>query len=279
MLRRSTAWLEKRGVERPRLDVEILMAHALGVRRLDLYLQFDRPLADPELGPLRALVRERGEGRPVAYLVGRRDFYSLPFAVDARVLVPRPETELLVEQAVERLRGVAAPCVLDVGTGSGCIAVALLHALPEARGVATDLSPEALEVAAANAETNGVSDRLTLRTGDLLGALDASDGPFDAVLSNPPYIVRGDPNVEPGVDAHEPGLALYVPGDDGLELAVRIADGARRHLRADGFLALEVGFGQAVSACERLTALGYADVTATCDLGGIERIVSGRWGG
>lgn len=254
------------------------MAHALGVKRLDLYLQFDRPLEDGELTPLRELIQRRSEHEPVAYLLGHKDFYSLPFAVDARVLVPRPETELLVELAVKRLEaagGADGPRVADVGTGSGCIIVSLLHALPAATGVATDVSAGALEVAATNAETHGVRERLTLLRGDALAPLAGREAVLDAVLSNPPYIVRGDPEVAPDVAKHEPEAALYVSGDDPNELVERIAREALPLLKPGGFIAFEVGHTGAQDAAARLTALGYADVEITADLAGIERNVVG----
>ena len=248
--------MEKRGFESPRLDVEILMAHALGLKRLDLYLQFDRPLQDAELAAIRKQVVARGEQQPVAYLVGEREFHSLAFAVDARVLVPRPETEHLVEVALERLKDDAAPVVADIGTGSGCIAIALLHELPAARAHATDTSSDALAVARTNAERHAVAERL-------------------AVLSNPPYIVRGDPSVEVGVLAHEPEVALFVPGDDPLELARRIAIDALEALGAGGFVALEVGHESGAAAGTMLGELGYANVEVLRDLGGIERVAVG----
>ena len=253
------------------------MAHALGVKRLDLYLQFDRPLEDAELGPLRELVQRRSEQEPVAYLLGRKDFYSLPFAVDARVLVPRPETELLVELAVERLGALEGDGlrVADVGTGSGCIVVSVLHALPAVAGVATDVSGGALEVAAANAETHGVRERLTLLRGDALAPLAGREAVLDAVISNPPYIVRGDPDLAPDVAKHEPEAALYVSGDDPNELVERIAREALPLLKPGGFIAFEVGHTGAQDAAARLAALGYEAVEITQDLAGIERIVVG----
>ena len=269
--------MEKRGFESPRLDVEILMAHALGLKRLDLYLQFDRPLQDAELAAIRKQVVARGEQQPVAYLVGEREFHSLAFAVDARVLVPRPETEHLVEVALERLKDDAAPVVADIGTGSGCIAIALLHELPAARAHATDTSSDALAVARTNAERHAVAERLALHEGDLLEPLRAGGdwGAFAAVLSNPPYIVRGDPSVEVGVLAHEPEVALFVPGDDPLELARRIAIDALEALGAGGFVALEVGHESGAAAGTMLGELGYANVEVLRDLGGIERVAVG----
>ncbi len=255
------------------------MAHALGVGRLDLYLQFDRPLDDEELSAIRELVRGRGDHRPVAYLVGEREFYSLTFEVDERVLVPRPETEHLVEVAIEALAAVSdAPTFVDVGTGSGCVAVAVLHACEDARGHAVDVSAAALEVARANAERHQVADRLALHAGDLLAPLrgDGAFGVFDAVVSNPPYIVRGDPTVERGVREHEPDQALYVWGDDPIETALRIATQALEALAPGGFLALEVGAGAAPSLREALSQVGYASIETVTDLGGIERIVTAR---
>ncbi len=281
VLTRSTAWLKERGGESPRLDAELLLAHGLGLKRLDLYLQFDRPLVEAEVLRLRGLVQERGRGVPVAYLVGEREFWSLAFAVSPAVLVPRPETEHLVEAALAALAGCPAPVIADVGVGSGCVAVSVLHGLAAARGHGLDLSAEALEVARGNAERHGVAGRLTLHRGDLLAPLRGSPdwGRLNAVLANPPYIVRGDPTVEAGVAAHEPALALYVSGDDPLELATRIAEQALEALAPGGFLALEVGAGSAPEACRRLAALGYADVRSIRDLSQIERIVTGRFNG
>jgi len=253
------------------------MAHALGLKRLDLYLQFDRPLTDAELIAIRTLVVARGDLRPVAYLVGEREFFSLAFAVDERVLVPRPETEHLVELAVARLQVPEAPVFADVGTGSGCIAVAVLHACPQARAVATDVSVDALGIAEANAARHGVADRLELIDGDLLAPLRARPewGKLAAVLSNPPYIVRGDPSVEEGVRRHEPDVALFVPGNDPLGVARRLAVEAREALAPGGFLALEVGHESGGAARAMLGELGYRDVEVVEDLGRIERVVVG----
>ncbi len=248
------------------------MAHALGISRLDLYLQFDRPLQGTELDTVRELIRERATDKPVAYLLGEWEFRSLSFQVDERVLVPRPETELLVERAIRHLEPLDAPVLADIGTGSGCIAVSVLHALPAARCVATDTSVGAVEVATANAERHGMSDRLRVLAGSLFGPV--QEPLLDAVLSNPPYIVRGDASVQAGVDAHEPHEALYVPGDDPLEVFRAIAEAGLERLRSGGLLAMEVGFGAADAAAALLGELGYADVETTQDLAGIDRVVS-----
>ena len=217
----------------------------------------------------------------MAYLVGEREFYSLAFQVDERVLVPRPETELLVEIGLAHLTACAAPVFADVGTGSGCIAVTLLHELPAAHGHALDVEAGALDVARANAVRHEVLDRLELHAGDLLAPLrDHPDrGQIDAVLSNPPYVLVGDPSVERGVREHEPRAALFVDGADPLVLASRLAAEARAVLAPGGLLAFEVGMGSAAEAARRLADLGYVEVAVAADLAGIDRVVRGRRAG
>jgi release factor glutamine methyltransferase len=278
VLRKATDWLSGRGSASPRLDAEVLLASGLGVRRIDLYLLFDRPLSEDEVGRLRALVAERGKGVPVAYLTGTREFFALPFEVTRDVLVPRPETEGLVEAALEALEGVEAPVVADVGTGTGCVLVSILHRTPAARGHATDASPSALEVARRNAARHAVADRATFHEGSWLAPLRALEswGRLSAVVSNPPYVVRGDPTLDAHVAAHEPALALYVDGDDPSAPARAIAEQALEALAPGGFLALEVGAGAAPRVAESLAALGYADVRSRRDLAGIERVVTAR---
>jgi release factor glutamine methyltransferase len=256
----------------------VLLAWGLGLRRIDLYLRHDRPLGEDDLARLRAVIAERGRGVPVAYLVGEKEFFSLPFGVTRDVLVPRPETETLVEAGLAAVAGAEAPLVADVGTGSGCVLVAVLHRVPAATGFATDVSAAALAVAASNAERHGVSARARFLEGAWLAPLRATDawGRLDVVLSNPPYVVRADPTLDPAVAAHEPAAALYVEGSDPLAAARAVASEARAALRPGGFLALEVGAGSAPAGVQALAALGYEDVAATRDAGGIERIVSGR---
>lgn len=265
-------------MERPRLDVELLMAHALGVPRMQLYLQFDRPLGPDELEAIRDLVRRRGQGIPVAYLLGHWGFHALDLEVDGRVLVPRPETETLVDAALERCATREAPVLLDVGTGSGCIALAVAHALPTATVLASDVSAEALEVARANAERLGLAARVTFAQGDLLAPWrgHAHHGRLDAVLSNPPYIVRGDPTLEAAVARHEPDVALYVEGGDPLAIARRLADEARAALAPGGWLLIEIGHESGEAAHTMLRDLAYEDVSVQPDLAGIPRVALGR---
>ena len=192
VLRLSTDYLAQRGSTSPRLDAELLLARALEVRRLDLYLLHDRPLREPELAAARELIRRRAGGEPVAYITGVREFYNRTFAVTPAVLIPRPETETLVEVALRRLRELRAhaePTVADLGTGSGCIAVSLGAELPALRVVATDASSAALDVARGNAVAHGVGDRITFLEGDWAAPLTA---PFDIVVSNPPYVTTAE---------------------------------------------------------------------------------------
>jgi release factor glutamine methyltransferase len=277
VLQKATAYLTSKGVETPRLDAEVLLAHGLGMKRLDLYLQHDRPLDERELERLRAPVVERGRGVPVAYLTGEREFYSLPFRVTRDVLIPRPETEAVVEAALKRLRGREAPRFADLGTGSGCIAVAVLHRLPAARGIAVDVSAAAVEVARGNAHRHGVDDRLTLHVGSWLDPLRGGEawGRLDAVLSNPPYVEPGDPTLAPDVAANEPAGALYAPKGDALAPAREIATAAREALAPGGLLAIEIGPASAPRAEALLRDLGYEDVSVLADLGGRPRVVVG----
>lgn len=278
VLRKTTDFFASRRLDSPRLDAEVLIAHGLGLRRLDLYLQFDRPLLEPELASLRPLVRERGRGVPVAYLTGVREFYARPFRVRPEVLVPRPETEGLVEAAIEALRGLDAPRLADVGTGTGCVALAVLAERPDARAIATDVSPHAVALARENARALGLADRFEVREGSVLEPWwgDPACAALDVVVSNPPYVVRGDPALAPDVAAHEPALALYVPGTDPLEVAGAVADAARRALRPGGTLALEIGAGCGPGAAAMLHRLGFVDVALRDDLGRVPRVAMGR---
>ncbi|MFV1959391.1 MAG: peptide chain release factor N(5)-glutamine methyltransferase [Planctomycetota bacterium] len=280
ILRRSTTWLGGRGVENPRLDAEILVAHGLGMERLGLYLAFDRPVDEAERARIRELIRERGRRVPVAYLTGEREFYSLAFHVEPGVLVPRPETEHLVEVVLPIVEDDERPVFADVGTGSGCVAISLLVEAPRAVAYATDISPLALEVARRNAERHDVLERLVLLEGDLLEPVRATAdwGRLDAVVCNPPYVLHDDESVEPGVREHEPPEALFVEGDDPLAPARRVAETAREGLLHGGVLALEIGLGSGEEARRLLEGLGYVDVRLTPDLAGIDRVVSGRRG-
>ncbi|GHG82570.1 peptide chain release factor N(5)-glutamine methyltransferase [Comamonas sp. JC664] len=276
-IRRVLTWttqhFEKRQVDAPRLTAEILLSHVLKLSRVRLYVDLDRPLSKDELGAYRALIERRMAGEPTQYLTGVREFYNRPFKVDARVLIPRPETELLVEAALRMLPKDAPGRALDVCTGSGCIAISLAAERPQATVIATDLSPDACALAQENAQALGVADRVTVLQGDLFAPVPA-DARFQVVVSNPPYIASGD---IPGLSAEvrrEPKLALD-GGPDGLAAVRRVVTGARQWLEPGGLLAMEIGEDQGPALLELLKAAGYADVRVEKDLERRERMAFG----
>lgn len=277
VLTRSTEFLKGKGCDAPRLDAELLLAKALGSTRLDLYLQFDRPLEGAELERCRELVRRRGAREPVAYLLGEKEFRSLAFEVNADVLVPRPETETLVEEALAFLaeRAAEAPDVADVGTGSGCIAVAIAHEISSARVAATDVSAAALAVASRNAARHGVADRIALAHGPFLEPVDGAVR-FDLVASNPPYVLPSEEASLPPELRFEPRAALFVPGGDADAMHRALAESARARLRPGGALMIEIAETQGHAASRVLREAGFAGVRVRKDLAGADRVVVGR---
>jgi release factor glutamine methyltransferase len=262
----GTDELSRAGVPSPRVDAEWLLAHALGVSRSELYADGDEtPPAKEQL--FRELVARRAEREPLAYVLGEWGFRRLTLSVDPRVLIPRPETEVLVERCLELVGGLAEPRVLDVGVGSGAIALAIKDEHEGARVVATESSPHALAVAAANVERTGLDVELV--EGELFAA---REGPFDLVVSNPPYVAPEEVDgLAPEVAEHEPRAALIESGQ-----TAAIAAQALSRLVPGGALALEVADGRAQRVAELLRGLGYEEVTIGEDLGGRERVVDGR---
>ena len=260
-----------REITTPRLDAELLVARALDTDRVGLYLDLDRPLVDAERASIRALVARRREREPVAYIVGYRDFYGRRFLVDRSVLVPRPDTETLVEEALRQIPEHETSRILDIGTGSGAIGITLAAERPLSHVVGTDVSAEALEVAARNAEALGVSDRVRLQRADLIPA-EADD--FDLVVSNPPYISKSELDaLEPEVRDHEPSIAL-AGGQDGLNVVRKLYLAVQEITSPGVHLLVEVGLGQASTAL-RLGAEtnAWAPVGTHRDLNGIDRVV------
>ncbi len=255
-----------------RLDAELLLGHLLGLDRSGLLRERERELDAPTLEALRALVARRRDGEPLAYLTGRREFWSLDFLVDARVLVPRPETELLVETALALAARAPSGPLVDVGTGSGAIAVALARELPGREILAVDDAPAALAVAADNV-SRLAPGRVELRVSDLLAVCDADS--LALVVSNPPYVEDDWPDLTSGALRHEPRHAL-VAGADGLAVLRRLVIDARRCLRIDGWLALEHGATQGPAVRGLLAQAGYRDLVTQRDLAGFERVTAGR---
>ncbi|HJP34326.1 MAG TPA: peptide chain release factor N(5)-glutamine methyltransferase [Candidatus Latescibacteria bacterium] len=276
LLGEATGFLASKGLESSRLEAECMLAAALDVRRIDLYLQFERVLTAIEVEGFRSLVRQRLTGRPLQYITGDAGFRLLDLQVDERVLVPRPETEILVEEALDFLGEEPTGEILDVGCGSGAIAVSVARECEAARVLATDVSRPALAVARGNAERHGVAERIGFLCGDLLAPL-LTGARFGAILSNPPYIASAEiADLQPEVRDHEPRLALD-GGEDGLDLIRRLVPLAAAHLLPGGRLLLEVGSGQSGTVEALLKDAGFeaSSVSTRPDLAGIPRVVTG----
>jgi release factor glutamine methyltransferase len=276
-VRRLLEWTEdflrKKQVESPRLESQILLAHALGCTKIDLYVRHEEEPPEDRRTAFREMIRKRAEGMPVAYLVGHREFYSLSFDVTPAVLIPRPETETLVLEALRLLKPLDAPRVLDLGTGSGCIAVSLAKQHKAARVTAVDISPAALAVAAGNAAKHGVADRIGFLEGDLFAPVAGQT--FDVIVSNPPYIAHAEfPTLDPGVRDYEPRPALD-GGPDGLDVYRRLAAAAAGFLAPGGTILVEVGATQAPAVRELLAAKLEPGPTFK-DAAGRPRVVTAR---
>jgi release factor glutamine methyltransferase len=255
------------------LDAEVLARHVLGWDRAAWVTRADSPASPAFLDAYGSAIARRAAREPVAYIVGRREFFGRDFAVSPAVLVPRPETELIVEWVLRTVPVAPAPRIVDVGTGSGAMAVTLAAERPEWHVLGTDISPEALVVARANAETIGVADRVTFVAGDLLAP---ASGPLDVIVSNPPYVARRDaPGMLPDVRDHEPHVALF-GGPDGLDLPRRLLHEAFAKLAPGGWLAMEFGYGQADTMAEAATNAGLQVIEILSDLQGIERTLIAR---
>lgn len=269
----GSEYFEAKGVDSPRLTIELLLAHVLGLKRFDLYMQFDRPLRTDELERLRAMVKRRASREPLQYIVGEAHFHRHTFTVNPSVLIPRPETELLVEEVLRRAH--ALRC-LDVGTGSGCIGITIALERPDTEVVAIDISEEALSVARANCERLGARNVSMIRC-DFMSDDVGSLGTFDLIVSNPPYVAARDlPGLEPEVRDHEPRLALTDDGD-GLAFYRRILDVAPTLLRSGGNIFLEIGYGQS-EALDALCRDAGFEVDVLTDLDRVPRILWARSG-
>ena len=278
LLRWTTDYFARRGIETPRLDAEVLLAHALDSERLRLYIDYEKPVEPAERERFRGLVQRRASERvPVSLLLGEREFWSLSLRVSSDVLTPRPETETLVEAALGRLADEERPYrVLDLGTGSGAIALAIASERPHAELTATDLSKAALQIAIENADHLHARERIRFLEGDLFEPV--GDERFELIVSNPPYVARADESTLPPELAHEPELALF-GGSDGLEVIRRLVAEAGAHLWPGGWLEIELAPEQ-VGAVERmLEQAGFEDVERRLDLTRRPRVVGGRWSG
>ena len=270
ILKWTEQYFKQKNIESRRLDAEVLLSHILGRERIYLYVHFDEPLEPTELARYREAIKQRVQRVPVAYIIGEKEFMGLTFKVTADTLVPRPDTEILVQAAVERLRARGeAPRFADIGTGSGAICLSVLHFLPKAQADTVDISPAARAIAEENAAALEVADRVTFHTGDLLAPL---AGSYDAILSNPPYIPDDDiAALAPEVRLKEPHTAL-AGGKDGLDFYRRLTADAPALLKDGGFLALEVGIHQAAPVAA-LAVPSFSRTEILKDYAGIERVV------
>jgi release factor glutamine methyltransferase len=269
----TTQHFEKHRLDAPRLTAELLLAHVLGLSRVRLYTDLDRPLQRSELVAFRALIERRIAGEPVQYLTGTREFYGRTFRVDARVLIPRPETELLVEAVLGALPEVASSRVLDVATGSGCIAVTVAAERARATVMAVDIDAGCCAVAQANADALGVATQVDVRQGDLYAPV-AGEPPFDVVVSNPPYVRSSDVVGLQLEVQREPRRALD-GGREGLDVLARVVEGAYDYLVPDGLLALEIGEEQGAAVRDLLLGRGYERVRIAPDLERRDRMAFG----
>ncbi|UOF00335.1 peptide chain release factor N(5)-glutamine methyltransferase [Bdellovibrio reynosensis] len=285
ILDKTTAFFKEKKFETPRLDAELLLAHGLKLERIQLYLRFDQPMKEDELAVLRELVRRRAQGEPVAYILGYRDFYKSRFEVNSSTLIPRPETEHIVEEVVEWGKSKKTDLgIIDLGCGSGCIGLSLLKEFPEAKLIAVDLSEKALEVAQRNAQSLEVSDRVRFIHTDAANAdvvLSAykdfvGSNKVDVLVSNPPYIAHDDSQVEANVKKFEPASALYAD-DNGLALIKNWSKQYASSLNHPGIMLMEMGMTQGHASKEHFESLRtFNEISVTKDLSGHDRVIRGE---
>src|SRR5262249_26768164 len=272
VLQATTAYFKKRNIENARLNSEHLLAHVLGRKRIELYLEFERPLAETELEPLRDLVKRRSEGEPLQHLLGTVEFCGLTFLCDKRAMVPRPETEQLVELVRSEVRAPQS-AILDVGTGSGVIALSLAAEFSEAKIMAVDISDDALALAQENAAKLGLSDRVQFLKRRLLENV---EGRFDLIVANLPYISTQDRDTLSREVLRDPEIALFA-GRRGDELVRELIDQAPSRLRRGGMLALEIGLGQGDALLSAMAEKKYRDICSRSDYNGVTRFLFARY--
>lgn len=271
----STEYLEKKGVESPRINAELLLAHILNCKRLDLYLAFERPLSEEEVSLYRSFLKRRGEFEPLQYILGSVEFYGLPFNVNSSVLIPRPETEMLVEEIINHYKETNELNILDVGTGSGNIAVTLAHNLPNSRITATDISKEALKIAEKNSVMNRTENQVNFVLSDILSD-ELIGNNFDLIVSNPPYVsIKDYEELRPELKVYEPRKAL-TDDSDGLIYYRAITSRAHRLLKSKGRLFYEIGKGQAEEVKNILEESKFTLIQIRNDYLNIERVISGE---
>lgn len=271
LIEKAVIFFKNKGIEQARLDAEVLLSHLLNLERIQLYVRFDQPLEEAEVNAYREMVRERAAGRPISYILGEKEFMGHLFSVNESVLIPRPDTEILVEAGIRYLRDLNEPLFLDICTGSGAIGISIVKELADAKGIGTDISKEALEVARSNAKTLGVSERMGFLLGDLFTPIGKRK--VHGIFSNPPYILSEELLHLQREVRQEPMLALD-GGKDGLDFYRKLLGQADQYLLPEGFLMMEVGMGQAAPVSEIALSFGWTEYEkAISDYGGVERVV------
>ena len=275
VITKSAAFLERKGVEHARLNAELLAGHALGLPRMQLYLQFERLLPERELGLIRPLIQRRGQREPLQHIIGSVDFAGVTLKTDSRALIPRPETEYLVELICVEFASKPPVQYIDLGTGSGALALALAHAWPEAHGWATDISDEALALTTENREALEFTDRVKILKSDWFKSLPSGEV-FELIVANPPYLTAAEvAETQPEVKDHEPAVSLST-AEDGMDALVTIISEAQDWLAPGGLLAMETGIAQHVDLVSRLKSAGFAEVQSRQDLTERDRFVFAR---
>lgn len=274
MLNRSTDFLDKKGIESPRLNAELLLTEVLKCSRIDLYLRFDKPLKENELVQYRDWISRRGKFEPLQYIIGKVEFYGLPFEVSTDVLIPRPETEILVEEIIKRCKEKNVKSILDIGTGSGNIPISLIKNLEEVTVTSIDISHKALMVAEKNATLNGVESRINFIISDIIDY--KPEMKYDLIVSNPPYVGAAEyPNLQNEIKNYEPGIAV-TDSNDGLYFYRTIAEKSKSLLKTGGDIFFEIGIGQAEDITEILTSNDVINIRSIKDLQQIDRVITGE---
>jgi len=274
VLNRSTDFLDKKGIESPRLNAELLLTEVLKCSRIDLYLRFDKPLKENELVQYRDWISRRGKFEPLQYIIGKVEFYGLPFEVSTDVLIPRPETEILVEEIIKRCKEKNVKSILDIGTGSGNIPISLIKNLEEVTVTSIDISHKALMVAEKNATLNGVESRINFIISDIIDY--KPEMKYDLIVSNPPYVGAAEyPNLQNEIKNYEPGIAV-TDSNDGLYFYRTIAEKSKSLLKTGGDIFFEIGIGQAEDITEILTSNDVINIRSIKDLQQIDRVITGE---
>lgn len=279
ILQWTEQYFQSKEMDTPRLDGEVLLSHVLGKDRIYLYTHYDQPLIQEELDAFRPLVQERAKGHCVAAIIGEKDFMGLTFKVNDKVLIPRPDTETLIEYVLGTYSKDSDVRILDVCTGPGTILLSLLHYLPNACGMGIEISADALSLAKVNSERFNLNDRVQLLESDMFSALDDKNEQFDLIVSNPPYIRTGDAKLLSQDVLNEPHIALF-GGEDGLDFYRILAKTCGTYLKSQGHIAFEIGFDQAEAVKALLEETGqYSNIRCIVDLGGNDRVVTAVYEG